>query len=1142
MASQQLVSTDAAFERAVLCVFQALPSATPLDQQTAQAQLDDLASRPVALFDTCMVHLELSQRMEVQFYALQAMHGLVQSGGYAALDDGRKRALKRSLLQRGSSAAGSSQASQAAQASQASQLSQASQASQPSQASQASQSPPPLFMRNKLAQVIVAIAAEEYPAAWPGFFSDVLSALKENPASVDCFSRIMISIHEDIISLEVPRSAAGAKASMTFKDAMRDNALEQVAASWHQMLVMFKSSDPGLVALLLNSVERYVNWIDISLVANERFMPILFEVLNSDHSTHGVAQVAAVEVLAEIVGKKMESGVKLSLIQGLGLVPLAAQWADTGLPGMMSCVSFEVEDHDLAVASAKLLVNLANEILDAWKKVENSVISLQTVGVSLDDEAILEATASCQTATMMMEQLFPAVVTAFRIPQDDVSVIVAPFMLSYVSRIKLVSKRANGELAPVVRAQLVALLEAAAVCARFDSNVALYPVDYASMEEMVIAEEEEQSVSSRRQDLFSLFRNASKLVPAAAYELVVNMLNNSLIGNGAASPAGAVGAVGGATRASQGTSNWQDAEIALSLFYQLGEGMTEEVLKSSAHPLVELASGIIQLDDSVATHRLVALALLEACARYAKVTLFRPALLPSLASKFFGSAGLGHPASTVPPRAAYLLCRTVKILRQPISAISRDILCALMPHLDAIARSPIDNQSVYAKLGCSRPSGLAAAGASATVGVSGAGVSTPDDRLFAFEAAGLLVGSSEDEKIQVEWLQALTRPLIEQLERTDGNGVTSSEPSVSSTAADKQMSEQRIQSGNDQNGQYQAALCRQCMEALTRISKGFASKMCASRPKLTQALLQPLEPAVKAVKALYMVKEFRAKFLAYVHRLVECLGEPIVPLLPTVFWALDHPQMDASDFKDILVLVNQIVVRFTSNQTIIDSVVIPLFADCSSKVHEYLGSDWDWSMRTSLEGVEDQGTGSTEELRERAELQKQYYTIVNSVSQCTPVIDRVLSRDSAAVSDVFQGAVLNMDPAVRRLCIATLSGIVLHWVRTQPLVEVKEVVSRFGCDVLVFGLLVKPEAGGIDIRDAGSIALLSEIATQVKLLATNDRVGDVFLSAVVETATTRYGWNQEIAGELVAQIRTLDGRALRSYLKSMVVVGRERLR
>ena len=1114
MASPQQVSTDPAFERAILCVFQALPSATALDQQTAQAQLDDLATRPAALFDTCMVHLELSDRIEVQFYALQALHGLIQSGGYSGLDDGRKQALKRSLLQRGSFSTSSSQ------------------------------SPPPLFMRNKLAQVIVAIAAEEYPATWPGFFSDVLSALQENPASVDCFSRIMISIHEDIISLEVPRSAAGAKASMTFKDAMRDNALEQVAASWHQMLLIFKSSDPGLVALLLSGVERYVNWIDISLVANERFMPILFEVLNSDHSTHGVAQVSAVGVLAEMVGKKMEPGVKLNLIQGLGLVPLAAQWAETGLPGMMSCVPSEVEDQELAVVSAKLLVNLATEILDAWKKVENSVISLQTVGVSLDDEAVLEATASCQTATLMMEQLFPAVVMAFRIPKDDVSVIVAPFMLSYVSRIKLVSKRANGELSPVVHAQLVALLEAAAVCARFDSNMSLYPVDYASMEEMVIAEEEEQSVSTRRQDLFSLFRNTSKLVPTAAYELVVNMLNNSLIGRGAANLPGAVSVVGGTTGASQGTSNWQDAEIALSLFYQLGEGMTEDVLKSGAHPLVELAAGIIQLDDSVATHRLVALALLEACARYAKVTLFRPALLPSLASKFFGSAGLGHPASTVPPRAAYLLCRTVKTLRQTISAISRDLLCALMPHLEAIARSPIGNQSFQAKSSYSRPSGLASAGASASVGVSGAGVSTPDDRLFAFEAAGLLVGFSSDEETQVEWLQALSRPLIEQLQRADrgGDGVASSDPSISPTAAaDKRLNEQRIQAGHDQTFLYQASLCRQCMEALTRISKGFAPKMCASRPKLTQALLEPLGPAVKAVKALSAFKEFRSKFLAYVHRLVECLGEPIVPLLPSVFWALDHPQMDAGDFKDLLVLVNQIVVRFTSNQTIIDSMVVPLFADCSSKVHEYLGNDWDWSMRTALEGVEDQGTGSTEELRERAELQKQYYSIVNSVSQCTPIIDRVLSRDSPAVSDVFRGAVSNMDPTVRKLCIATLSGIVLHWARTQPLVEVKEVVSRFGCDVLVFGLLVKPEAGGIDIRDAGSIGLLSEIANQVKLLAANERVGDVFLSAVVETATTRYGWTQEIAAELVSQIRTLDGRALRSYLKSMVIVGRERM-
>ena len=1104
MASPQQISIDPAFERAVMCVFQAVPDATQLERQTAQAQLDDLSKHPVASFDTYMVHLELSQRMEVQFYVLQALHALIQSGGYKGLDAGRKQALKQCLLRRGAFSTSSSSP------------------------------PPPLFMRNKLAQVIVAIAAEEYPAEWPGFFADVLHSLTENPGSVDCFSRILISIHEDIISLEVPRSAAGAKASMTFKDAMRDNALEQVAASWYQMLEMFKASDPDLVALLLNGVERYVNWIDISLVANERFMPILFEVLNSDHSTHGVAQVAAVGVLAEIVGKKMEAGVKLSLIQGLGLVPLAARWAETGLPGMMSGVPSEVEDHDLAVASAKLLVNTANEILDAWKKVENSVISLQTVGVNLDDEVVMEATASCQVATLMMEQLFPAVVRALRIPDDDISVIVAPFMLSYVSRIKLVSKRANGELSPTVLAQLVSLLEAAAVCARFDSNSSLYPVEHSSLEEKVIAEEEEQSVSARRQDVFTLFRNTSKLVPAAAYELVMNMLQNSLIGRETlANVTSAAGGTGGS--ATEGTANWQDAEIALSLFYQLGEGMTEDVLKSNTHPLRELAAGIIQLDESVATHRLVALALLEACARYAKVTLFSPALLPSLASKFFGRVGLGHPASAVPPRAAYLLCRTVKTLRSSVSAISTDVLRALMPHLEAIARSPLSEQSSI-RAGYSRPSGLSAAGASAMVGVSGAGVSSPDDRLFAFEAAGLLVGYFADEKLQVEWLQALTRPLIQQLQGTDGDGAGNIVQPPATTAS--QVNEQ---AGHDQQSRYQADLCTQSMEALTRISKGFAPKLCASRPELTRVLLEPLSPAVKAVKAFSTVKAFRIKFLAYIHRLVECLGDAIVPHLPAVFWALDHPQMDASDFKDILVLVNQIVVRFSTSPTIIDSVIIPLFADCSTKVHGYLGSDWDWSMRAALEGVVDHGTGSTEELRERAELQKQYYSIVNSISQCTSLVDRVLSRDSAAVSDIFHGAVSNVDAGVRKLCIATLSGIVLHWTQTQPIEEVKDVVCRFGCDVLVFSLLVKPEAGGIDIRDAGSIGLLAEIANQVKMLASDERVGDMFLSAVAETATTRYGWSQEIAGELVSQVRALDGRALRSYLKSMVIAERERL-
>lgn len=1121
--------TDAAFELAVLTVFQPVAQ----DQKSqAQRQLDELATRPVALFDTCVLHLEHSQRVEVRFYALQALHGLITSRRYATLDGGRKQMLRGVLLSLGRDGSCVNQTSGSGSSGWASL---------------------PLFMRNKLAQVIVAIAAEEYPGTWPTFFADILGALNESRLSIDCFSRIMISIHEDIISLEVPRSAAGAKASMTFKDAMRDGpdgALERVSRAWLEVLkVLLTWSDDEryrLVGLVLNGVERYINWIDIGLVANGGFIGVIFEVLNasevsgpfgtsadgenvySDNEALRLAQVAAVGVLSEIVVKKMEAELKLQLIESLGLVPLGARWAETGLPGGMGDEAIEStalseEDRALGVASAKLLVSLANEILDAWKKVENGVISLQAVGVQLGDDVVREAMGSAQTAVAMMEQLFPAVVRVLRVPEEDVSVIVAPFMLSYVNRMKMMQKRC-GELGVVERGQLVRVLEGAAVCARFSRDSTLYAVREGSVEERVMAEEEEQSVSVRRQDVFSLWRNTAKLVSSEAYALVASMLQESCGVAMKAFPSGNV-------------SSWQDAEIALSLFYQLGEGVTEDVLKAGTHPSVELAAAIIQLDEAVGSHRLVALALLEACARYAKVTLFRRDLLPSLASKFFGKAGLGHPSSSVPPRAAYLLCRTVKSLRQTISTISRDILGALMPHLDAIARSPIfsdtggsSGYSPYA-----RPSGLLAAGASASVSPSGAGVSTPDDRMFAFEAAGLLVGSSDDETVQVEWLQALTRPLMEQLQRADG-----SDASKGAATSSEQSNRHHI-------GAHVGALCRQSMEALTRISKGFPVKMCSNRPKLTQALLEPLGPAIQSVKVLGTSKDVRVKFLAYMHRLVECLGPAVVPHLPAVFWALEHPLIDAGDFKDTLVLVNQIVVRFTTNQTVIDSVVIPLFADCSGKVHEFLGSDWDWSMRMATErgdahggsgGHHDTvgGVGSTEALREKVELQKQYYSLVNSVSQCATVIDRVLLRDSAAVSDVFQGAVSNVDHGVRKLCIATLAVIVHHWIQTYPDDSaVKEAACvRYGCDVLLFPLLVKPDAGGIDIRDASSISLLSECANQIKALA-NSSLGEEYLNSLAVQLPAKLGWGEGVVGEVQSQIKTLDGRSLRTYLKSMVV-------
>ena len=57
---------------------------------------------------------------------------------------------------------------------------------------------------------------------------------------------------------------------MRFKDAMRDHSVGDVAGAWLQLVAAYSGPRPDLAAAVLEVVRRYVNWIDIGLVANDR--------------------------------------------------------------------------------------------------------------------------------------------------------------------------------------------------------------------------------------------------------------------------------------------------------------------------------------------------------------------------------------------------------------------------------------------------------------------------------------------------------------------------------------------------------------------------------------------------------------------------------------------------------------------------------------------------------------------------------------------------------------------------------------------------------------------------------------------------------------------------------------------------------
>jgi hypothetical protein len=61
------------------------------------------------------------------------------------------------------------------------------------------------------------------------------------------------------------------------QDTMRDLCLNELAGIWYNLVVTYSDSNPDLAEAVLSAMRRYIAWIDIGLVANDRHassMPI----------------------------------------------------------------------------------------------------------------------------------------------------------------------------------------------------------------------------------------------------------------------------------------------------------------------------------------------------------------------------------------------------------------------------------------------------------------------------------------------------------------------------------------------------------------------------------------------------------------------------------------------------------------------------------------------------------------------------------------------------------------------------------------------------------------------------------------------------------------------------------------------------
>lgn len=1048
------------FEKAILISFDQTGSVNAALKTQAQAFLSS-TQQSQDFWRLCLTRLESSPYVEVRFWCLQSLHELIQGH----LPSEASSALKIELLQLGSV-------------------------------------PLPQFLRNKLSQCLVALAACEYPEHWPHFFQDLLSAMQSGGTpAVEFFTRVLISLDEDIICLEVPRSAEEARRSMAFKDAMREGALKDIVDAWYSIIANCQTSSPEIAARVLSAASRYVPWIDVNLVANDRFVPLLYSVLQSPCEE---LRGAASDFLSEIVTKRMEPVPKLTLIQQLGVVPLCSGWATHGLP-----------DDTSALKYAQLLASLATEVLESLKKIENSIVSMQAVGLEVDAEATAEASVLCTTAHELLALLVPPVLRALQMGDVDVISAVLPFLLSFVARLKTATKRDGGTLPTPALQQIPAMYQSITAAARFpDSHETSWGPGQGAADQRAIEEEEEElEMNERRNELFTLFRNTAKLSPETANTYVSQLLAASL--------------------QNKSSTSWQDVELALTLLYQLGEGLNvgahhsggggdNNDVKYGISQLTQLAVGVMQADIPCADQKLVALSLLEVFVRYARMLnseQLSPALLHKVLSTFLGPHGIGHPSGTVSRRACYLFSRLVKQLRSQLRPFTPDLLQRLQPYLTNVASSPLAKPE-DASDGMRSHSGRSMGPVVGTSAVAQGQI--VDDRLYVFDAAGLLLGSEHlQEADQIAWLQAVLQPLIVQIESNINAAISSS----------------------DNASSYPAALIQQALESITRISKGFHTRLCLeTRPEIGTILAGALNAAIAIPRRLPHHKVLRAKFLSLLHRMVETLGHGVIPSLINTLEALLYADADIPDVLDVLVLLNQFMARFKAVLAPLMSEILPALV---TAVHALLETDWDWSGAATVAKV---GVALPEDVRERGDLQRGYVLHLNTIAHnelAGVILEGNPDTRSAVLEALARTAEGHVDPGTRKTAISTLSKLTDQWLQQRERSsELLPGFRRFILERLVVGACLQGLLGGsVDARDAGAISLSVEVANALRMA--RERCGREAFDAHIMNAPLppQLDRSQDFRRRLISCIDCSsenDGKQLRDLLREELKRASER--
>jgi len=771
--------------------------------------------------------------------------------------------------------------------------------------------------RNKFAIAMARLIKLEFPVTWKEPFKDLLTNANKSKEGAELLLNVLHFITEEVVEFQDNRPATESKRNSAIKDAMRGNVMQEICAFWLQILHNHQNQEIGLVHECMSIMREYVSWIDVNLIANESFIPVLYGLLANKN-----LRVHSLKILIALVGKGMEPALKVELIQRLDIcrVLVEACKADNALhPHNKSMENGNGPEED----------DDEEEEEQGWGFRENIAVVVNEIGLRLIEARNSLSFDDVQLQRSILEMLQRVVIPLALsecLDHEDQDAQEAVFgfvnkMLSVVKenhevclhqhnnvlavRHPKTAVRTDPETEILFRGILSDILP-------IISRQMMYPRNH----KFDSNDEDEVDFEMHRNELRKIFVNISR---TAAVDAVLPFLLHVVHA--------------GLNPDTIRSCSVREIEVLLTLMYAFGEGAPAGVVSSTSRTLLDMAKlgnarsskkkqdelvekpndegkaaaedvrrahAKRQFADLVAfVHRTelwrhpdtsIVFVFNETATRYASTLAdFHPSLLPVYLQAMIGEGGITHESRKVRSHACYLIQRAVKV----VGAVQ------MAPFIDDILRVlegklSIPYDAVLADF-------LAEEDAEACPGAYEfltQGKSPPrpyysmSDIENLHELAGVLIGMSQSHIL--ESLTSVLGPVQAQLEKV----------------IDKINAAKQDPLTNPLHLKILGNWAMQCVLAMGHVSKGVSPSGKNSREAIQDLFKCSLESALRGVASLPEHAKLRSSLVTMLHIVVRTMDESAIAFVPSIALRLLEKSNSLHHLLEALQLINQLLQRY----------------------------------------------------------------------------------------------------------------------------------------------------------------------------------------------------------------------------------------